>query len=568
MNDRADDESQASFDSLGLTPEVRRAIDELGFAEPTPVQAATYAPAVSGADLIVQARTGTGKTAAFGIPLVDRLTKSEGGAQVLILAPTRELALQSSREIGRLGAHRGIRTAAIYGGAPMERQIRELAEGAQIVSGTPGRVLDHLERGTLDPKGIRILVLDEADEMLSMGFAKELNAIVALLPSRRQTMLFSATIDDAIERMAARILVDPERISLSSDAVGAQTITHYYYLVSGLGRARDLVRILEIEDPESAIIFCNTRAATEHVAHELQQAGFNADWLNADLPQSERENVLARTRRGELRFLVATDVAARGIDISHLTHVINYDFPAHLENYVHRTGRTGRAGRTGTAISLVSPPELGSLYYLRLSYKIFPIERTLPSEGELRTRLETDRIELLSEAFPEEPGELERSIARRLMTHPEAERLIGGLLHTFFGAKPDVDESAAASRRERAAPPTPEPAAPAEPEPENAEPEPESKPREEAPEDLEDDGESVFVYLNVGRRDGARPGEILRLLTEHCDLDKEEVGRIRIRDRHTFVGVPREKADAIVEQLTGKSALEKELVAERARAQP
>src|SRR5690606_31186147 len=374
MNDRADDESQSSFDSLGLTPEVRRAIDELGFVDPTPVQVATYGPAVAGHDLVVQARTGTGKTAAFGIPLVDRLTRTEGGAQVLILAPTRELALQSSREIARLGAHRGIRTAAVYGGAPMERQVRELQEGAQIVSGTPGRVLDHLKRGTLDARGIRILVLDEADEMLSMGFAKELNAIVALLPPKRQTMLFSATLDDAIERMAQRMLKDPERISLSSDAVGAQTITHYYYLVSGLGRSRDLIRILEIEDPETAIIFCNTRAATEQVANELKHAGFNADWLNADLPQSERENVLARTRKGELRYLVATDVAARGIDISHLTHVINYDFPAHLEGYVHRTGRTGRAGRTGTAISLVSPPELGSLYYLRLSYKIFPIE--------------------------------------------------------------------------------------------------------------------------------------------------------------------------------------------------
>lgn len=606
----SDEESPTpSFDSLGLTPEVRRAIDELGFVDPTPVQVATYGPAIAGADLIVQARTGTGKTAAFGIPLVDRLTRTEGGAQVLILAPTRELALQSAREIARLGVHRGIRTAAVYGGAPMERQVTELREGAQIVSGTPGRVLDHLKRGTLDSRGIRILVLDEADEMLSMGFAKELNAIVALLPPKKQTMLFSATLDDAIERMVARMLKDPERVSLSSDAVGAQGITHYYYLVSGLGRARELVRILEIEDPETAIIFCNTRAATEQVAQELKQAGFNADWLNADLPQSERESVLARTRKGELRFLVATDVAARGIDISHLTHVINYDFPAHLEGYVHRTGRTGRAGRTGTAISLVSPPELGSLYYLRLSYKIFPIERTLPSQGELRTRLETDRIALLSEAFPGEPDELDRAIGRRLLTHPDAERLLAGLLRAFFGAKPDVDEAAAASRRERAPRPVPEPSAepqertrraerrrgdssrsePSRAEPARAEqPRPEPTPGQpqtaaepaieaaraeaegapELPDDVQDDENAVFVYLNVGRRDGVRPGEIIRLLAEQCSLEKDEVGRIRIRDRHTFVGVPREKADEIVTQLTGKSALEKELVVERARAQP
>ncbi len=580
MNASAEQDSPPTFDVLDLTPEVRRAIDELGFVEPTPVQVATYGPAVSGVDLIVQARTGTGKTAAFGIPLVDRLVKHEGGAQVLILAPTRELALQSARELARLGVHRKIRTAAVYGGAPMERQVKELSEGAQIVSGTPGRVLDHLKRGTLDASRIRILVLDEADEMLSMGFAKELNAIVALLPTKRQTMLFSATIDDAVERMGQRMLKEPERVSLSSDAVGAQTVTHYYYLVPGVGRTRDLIRILEIEDPESAIIFCNTRAATEQVAQELKQAGFNADWLNGDLPQSERESVLARTRRGELRYLVATDVAARGIDISHLTHVVNYDFPDNIEGYIHRTGRTGRAGRTGTAISLVSPPELGSLYYLRLQYKIFPIERSLPTQGELRTRLETDRIALLAEAFPGEPDELDRAVGRRLLTHPDAERLLAGLLRAFFGTKPEVDEEAAAARRERKGRPVSEPA-PAKSEPATR-PRAETSPgrvraadtspgrvraeEDEVPRDEDAGEDAVFVYLNVGRRDGVRPGEIIRLLAEECALDKAEVGRIRIRDRHTFVGVPREKVDVIVTQLTGKSAHDKELVVERARA--
>ncbi|HEY8427351.1 MAG TPA: DbpA RNA binding domain-containing protein, partial [Sandaracinaceae bacterium] len=283
-------------------------------------------------------------------------------------------------------------------------------------------------------------------------------------------------------------------------------------------------------------------------------------------------------------------VAARGIDISHLTHVINYDFPTHVEGYVHRTGRTGRAGRTGTAISLVSPQELGSLYYLRLTYKIFPIERSLPTEGELRSRLESDRIALLSEAFPEEPDELDRAVARRLLTHPDAERLLAGLLRAFFGAKQDVDEAASAARRERRPRPAPTPKAePPKAEPPAAEaksntaapgpaaeapkaedaasaPSREDDEREDAG-DLESDGDAVFLYVNVGRRDGARPGEIIRLLAEECALDKSEVGRIRIRDRHTFVGVPRDKVDSIVSQLTGKSALDKELVVERARAQ-
>ncbi|MEZ4336951.1 MAG: DEAD/DEAH box helicase [Sandaracinaceae bacterium] len=618
------------FESLGLDPAVLRAIDEMGFVDPTPVQTAVYGPAVAGSDLIVQARTGTGKTAAFGLPLVDRLVEPNGGPQVLILAPTRELALQSSREIGRLGTHRGIHTAAVYGGAPMERQVRELEGGAQIVSGTPGRVLDHLKRRTLDGDKLRILVLDEADEMLSMGFAKELNAIVALLPTKRQTMLFSATIDDAVERMSKRMMREPQQISLSSDAVGAKTVTHEYYLTSGVGRGRQLIRILENEDPESAIIFCNTRAATQQLAGELKTAGFNADWLNGDLPQSERERVLAKTRKGELRYLVATDVAARGIDISHLTHVINFEFPENIESYIHRTGRTGRAGRTGTAISLVSPQSLGSLYYLRLTYKIFPIERTLPTEGELQTRLETDRIELLSEAFPSEPSTLDRAVARRLLTHPSAERLLGGLLDAFFGTQAEVDETAAAARRERKPAPVPDPeppkaaapapakaAAPAKPAPAKAEPlvaakdvtakdvaakdvaakDQEDRGQDEEEDlattgeyptdeddrdddsdddrtlDLDDDiggeheGEDdVYLYVNLGRRDGVRPGQIIRLLATECDIDKSEVGRIRIRDRHSFVGVPRERVEEIVEQLAGKESHDKELVVELARA--
>ena len=629
MNDTADQNETPTFRDLGLSDEVLRAIDSMGFVEPTPVQMATFRPAIEGRDLVVQARTGTGKTAAFGLPLVDKLVKQDGGPQALILAPTRELALQSSKEIARLGANRGIRTAAIYGGAPMDRQVRELAEGAQIVSGTPGRVLDHLKRGTLDGSRLRVLVLDEADEMLSMGFAKELHSIIALLPTKRQTMLFSATIEGAVDRMAARILVDPERISLSSDAVGAQGVTHYYYLIT-TGKTRDLVRILENEDPESAVIFCNTKMMTERVAAELQAAGFNADWLNGDLPQNEREKVLAATRSGQLRFLVATDVAARGIDISHLTHVINHDFPENIESYIHRTGRTGRAGRTGTAISLVAPAELGSLYYLRLQYKIFPIERSLPSAGEMQTRKETDQIGLLGDAFPKEPSEIDRAVARRLLTHPHAERLLGGLLHAFFGGTEDVEEEAAAARRDRPARPAPEPPRErSKPEPRRPRPEPRAEqpraeqPRAEQPRaepasparveaapsqpeaaveaepardtlvggrarddvpradvprtddrasddegDEEHEGEDdVFLYVNVGRRDGVRPGEIIRLLAEECALEKGEVGRIRIRDRHTFVGVPREKADSIVDQLTGVESHEKALVVELARAE-
>jgi len=444
----------SGFAALNLSEPVLRAIDEVGYTEPTPVQAATYPVAITGRDIIVQARTGTGKTAAFGIPLVDKLVSADPWVQALVLAPTRELAVQSQRELARLAQFKGLHTVAIYGGAPMGRQIDELKSGAQIVSGTPGRVLDHLRRGTLEPGRLKVLVLDEMDEMLSMGFAKELNAILEMIPpkGRRQTMCFSATVDGEIRRHAERHMHEPEMISLSSDAVSAAQITHQVYMVSGRDRIGDLVRVLEVEDPDSAIIFCNMRSETERVAMGLKQAGFNADWLNGDLPQKDRERIMSSTREGKLRYLVATDVAARGIDISHLTHVINFTFPESAAVYVHRTGRTGRAGRTGCAISLVGPEELGRLYYLRLEYKISPVERSLPTHGELKTRQEIDRIGLLEAAFADRPNPNDLSVARRLLTHPENERILAGLLHTFFGTKDDVDDEAAAARRSKPGP--------------------------------------------------------------------------------------------------------------------
>jgi ATP-dependent RNA helicase DeaD len=673
-----------TFDALPLTPDVRRAIEELGWRTPTQVQLAAYAPAVSGRDLIVQARTGTGKTGAFGIPLVDRQVRPGSGLQALVLAPTRELALQSAKELGRLGVHRGIRTAAVYGGAPMDRQVRDLRQGAEIVSGTPGRVLDHLRRKTMDPTNLKILVLDEADEMLSMGFAKELNAIIELLPKDRQTLLFSATVDSHIQRVADRHMREPEFIGLSSDQVGATTLSHFVYFVSGRGRAQELIRILEVEDPETALVFCNTKAETEQVANALMNAGFNADWLNGDLPQGERDKVMQRTREGSLRYLIATDLAARGIDVSHLTHVINFALPAEVEQYIHRTGRTGRAGRTGTAISLVSPQELATLYYLRLQYKIFPVERSIPTAGEERTRLEADRLTMLESAFPNAVDEIHRSVARRLLTHPESERLVAALLASFFGAKEgDVDELAAAERRARPAERTIVPAEkPREPEarapraartrPERAErperserperadrPErteraerPEGAERAERPEradrperaertgersersdragaeradgersersggertggersrpertrsrpersaersrperseidrprpdsvesaDDESSDEDVAprdmtrLFVSAGKRDGVRAGDIARFFRDRGGLSRNDVGRIRVRDKHTFVDVTTTHVERAMGELAGQRLGDLEVRIEPAKATP
>ena len=548
----AQDDTQ-TFEALGLHDDVLKAVAELGWETPTPVQRDSFPLVVEGKDVIVQSRTGTGKTGAFGLPLVDRIISVDGDEQALILAPTRELALQSAREIEKLGAHRSIDTVAVYGGASMERQVSALKKGARVISGTPGRVLDHLNRRTIDASRLRILVLDEADEMLSMGFAKELNAIIEKLPKERQTLLFSATVDRAIKRVAEKHMREPVFLGLSGDHVGALGIEHFVYMLSGMGRVGNLISILEIEDPESALIFCNTKAETEEVSAALKRAGFNAEWLNGDRPQREREQVLAKTRRNEVRFLVATDVAARGIDVSHLTHVINFHLPENVEQYVHRTGRTGRAGRTGTAISLVGPNELGILYYLRLQYRIFPVERSLPSEGEAQTRREADRIAMIDLAYPHPPDEQGLALARRLMTHPDAERMLSGLLSAFFDTGSDNPDELASARRRRGKPAT------VPPEPPDSDPEESGQQAAEAP-------ATVTLYVNVGRRDDLKASELGRLLRERTGLKRREIGRIRVRDKHSLVDVPEERAQDIIDSMEGAVLHERPLAMERADA--
>jgi ATP-dependent RNA helicase DeaD len=454
-----------TFDVLKLSAEVRRAVDELGYVHPTPVQRAVFDPVSRGSDLVVQARTGTGKTAAYGLPLVDAVVrKSSPVVQALVLCPTRELALQVGREIEALAKYRGTKIAAVYGGAPMGAQVQKINDGAQVVAGTPGRVLDHLGRGTLDPKNIRCVILDESDEMLSMGFLPQIDQILSHLPATRQTLLFSATLPPEIQRLAETRLKNPEFVTLSGDHIGALEISHYVYISRG-DKMNDLLQVLEVENPESAIVFCNTKDATKRVASALQAQGFDAEWLNADLGQSDREKVMAATREGKLRFLVATDVAARGIDISHLTHVVNYDFPESCEQYVHRTGRTGRAGKTGTAISLIEPSDIGNLYMLRLTYKIRPLEKQLPTPRDLKTRAETDVVQMFADLFSKQPAHPDDlALARRIQTHEGADRIIAGLLRDHLGARPSAADQAAAARRAtnprepapvRAAPPLP-----------------------------------------------------------------------------------------------------------------
>jgi ATP-dependent RNA helicase DeaD len=470
-----------------LTSDVRKAIDDLGYTHPTPVQRAVFEFAAKGRDMVVQARTGTGKTAAFGLPLIDCVVKVNRPAiQAMILCPTRELALQITRELTAIAKHRGTKVVAVYGGAPMGKQIEQLKDGAQILVGTPGRVLDHLRRGTLDTQACKAFVLDESDEMLSMGFLPQISEIWSYLPEQRQVLLFSATLPPDVKRVAETRLKNPEYVTLSGDNIGALSIQHYVYMTM-TDKLAELIAIIETENPESAIIFSNTRDDTKRVAAGLQAQGYSADWLNADLSQNEREAVMAATRKGELRFLVCTDVAARGIDISHLTHVINFDFPESAESYVHRTGRTGRAGRTGTAISLIAPGNIGGLYLLRLTYKIRPIERHLPSARERKTRAEADLVQMFVEAAAARSIHSEDlALARRLLTHELGDRVIAMLLRDHLGARPDAVEEATAARRAKSPAVAPEPAPREErPQPALVAPSPErardERPREERP---------------------------------------------------------------------------------------
>jgi superfamily II DNA/RNA helicase len=452
-----------SFDDMRLSREVREALDDMGYFTPTPVQAAVYAPLAEGKDLLVQSRTGTGKTAAFGLPIIENLEPGRKQVQALILTPTRELALQVQRELQQLGKYKGVLVEPIYGGAPIGKQITNLRAGVHIVVGTPGRVLDHLGRRTLDLKQVKMFVLDECDEMLSMGFLEDIERVVAHLPKDgRQTLLFSATMPDEVSRFARRQMREPERIALSSDGISVAEIHHAYYIVSGIARTRDLLRVLIAEEPESAIIFCNTRDETAMVARFLQRQGLDAEPISSDLTQKDRERVMARTKAKNLRFLVATDVAARGIDISDLSHVINFTFPESAEVYVHRTGRTGRAGKAGTALSLIGPRELGSFYYLKVMYKIQPEERELPPATVLDGILKAttahvgappppDPLEILGAAVSGTPDEAQAAFARKLLAAPDGERIVAMLIAERLAAIANAKKEAAqAAERERA----------------------------------------------------------------------------------------------------------------------
>ncbi|MCY0881555.1 MAG: DEAD/DEAH box helicase, partial [Firmicutes bacterium] len=368
-----------TFQEMNLSAPILKGLEEMGFEEASPIQSKTIPLILAGNDIIGQAQTGTGKTAAFGIPLIEMLDHRSKKVQGMVLAPTRELAIQVAEEITKIGRFAGVKVVPIYGGQSYDRQIRALEHGAQLIIGTPGRVMDHLRRGTLKLDAVKMLVLDEADEMLDMGFIEDVEVILQSVPQERQTLLFSATVPAPIERLAKRYLKNPQRVTISPERLTVPLIDQVYYEVREHEKLEGLSRILDMESAERTIIFCRTKKRVDELTEGLQARGFTAEAIHGDLNQVQRNRVLKHFKEGGSEVLVATDVAARGLDIEHVTHVVNYDLPQDTESYVHRIGRTGRAGHSGTAITLTTPKEFRQLRQLERVLHVHMTRRNLPT---------------------------------------------------------------------------------------------------------------------------------------------------------------------------------------------
>jgi ATP-dependent RNA helicase DeaD len=507
----------ASFTDLGISPPILTALREMGFEEPTPIQVGAIPPLLDGRDLIGQAQTGTGKTAAYAVPVLQRLEPDVRGPQALVLAPTRELALQVTEEIARIGVDIGTHELAIYGGQPIERQIRGLRAGADIVVGTPGRLLDHLRRGTLRLDHIRMVVLDEGDEMLDMGFIDDIEAILSAAPAERQTALFSATLPQAIQRLATRYLKDPVHVRVTPERLVAPSIEQACYPIGGVDRTEALCRLCDVLDIRRAIVFCRTKRAVDDLAAALQARGYPAEAIHGDMAQPQRNRALSRFREGESELLVATDVAARGLDIEGVTHVVNFHVADSAEAHVHRIGRTGRVGRSGMAITLVDRRDMKQLRMIAEATQTRIPAHALPTPADVaRAAMGSFRREIVEVLEHGDLGDT-RELAQDLSeTYSPLEVAAAAIRMAMDGG--------------RAAPAS----GPGEP-------------------------ETQRIFINVGHREGVRPADILRAAAGL------EVGAIDIHDDFSFAEVAGRDADAAIDLIRQWRVGGRPVNAERAR---
>ncbi len=581
--------SVISFRDLALSEAVLRALTDVGYESPSPIQAATIPVLLSGSDMLGQAQTGTGKTAAFALPALTRIDLSKHEPQVLVLVPTRELALQVSEAFLKYAAHlKGFHVLPIYGGQSYQPQLNALRRGVHVVVGTPGRVIDHMNRGTLKLTGLTLLVLDEADEMLRMGFVDAVESILEQTPPQRQVALFSATIPAPIRRIAAKHLRTPVEVTIKSKTSTATNIRQRYWIVSGMHKLDALTRILEAEPFDGMLVFTRTKQSTVELAEKLEARGFAAAPLNGDIPQPLRERTVARLKAGQIDIVVATDVAARGLDVERIGHVVNYDVPYDTESYVHRIGRTGRAGRKGEAILFIAPRERNMLRAIERATRQAIEPMNLPTVDAVNALRITKFKARVSESIAKGEATALRSVVEQL----EAETglplidIAAALASMAQGSTPLL----LASKSERPAAP-PETARPVEREHAHARERPsererpsdreptEVRPRrlEATPEPSESArkpraksaGSQMETFrIEVGSVHGIKPGNIVGAIANESGIEGVHIGRVDIREDHSFVDLPEGMPNQIFKDLQKVRVVGRELRISRVSEKP
>jgi ATP-dependent RNA helicase DeaD len=510
-----------TFDDLQIHPSVLRAVADVGYETPSPIQAATIPAMMAGSDVVGLAQTGTGKTAAFAIPILSKIDTGSRTTQALVLAPTRELALQVAEAFSRYGAHLAVNVLPVYGGSSYGPQLAGLKRGAHIVVGTPGRVIDHLEKGSLDLSHLDYLVLDEADEMLQMGFAEDVERILADTPEYKQVALFSATMPPAIKKITSKYLHDPVEVTVKSKTQTAENITQRYIQVSYQRKMDALTRLLEVEQGDAMIVFVRTKQATEEVADRLKARGFAAAAINGDIPQAVRERTINALKDGSINILIATDVAARGLDVERISHVLNYDIPHDPESYVHRIGRTGRAGRSGTALLFVTPRERHLLNSIERVTRQKLVEAELPTVDDVNEKRVAKFRDSITEALASPGIDLFRTLIEgyeRDNDVPMADIAAALALQSRNGEEFLMTEPPPEKRRERRDKPARDDSGP-------------RKPRERR-------SDLATYRIAVGKRHKVAPGAIVGAIANEGGLHRSDFGHISIKLDHSLVELP------------------------------
>ncbi len=567
-------EQPAGFSGLGLDQRIVDALAVLGYEEPTPVQREAIPPLLAGRDLLGQAATGTGKTAAFALPLLHTLTPDAPPRErttALILVPTRELAMQVAEAVHKYGKALGVIAIPIYGGAPMETQLRALKRGVDVVVATPGRALDHIRRKTLRLDNVKVVILDEADEMLDMGFADDLEAILSETPSARQTALFSATLPPRIADIANKHLKNPVRVRIDREVVpagSAPRVRQVAYIVGRAHKMATLGRVLDVENPTSAIVFCRTRTEVDELAESLNGRGYRAEALHGGLSQEQRDRVMKKFRANTADLLIATDVAARGLDVEHVSHVVNYDVPTSAEAYVHRIGRTGRAGRDGVAITLAEPREHRLLRNIEYLTKQKIEICAVPTVADLRAR----RIEMTKASLHEVilAGDLDHfravvdSLAQEFDIMDVAAAAVK-MADAKDGAEAEEIPTVAlrperpTSREDRSRAPTPKAG--------SSRHEAAKSGGKKRHERITPEWDVARLYIGAGRNSKIRPADLVGAIVNEAGVDPRAIGAIQITDRFSLVEVPDEIAESIIETLRGTTIKGKRVPVRRDREQ-